>query len=62
MKKTELSAHIAQTDGYWYERRVYTDGMRNYIKVNGEFKDLYDFEKRSFIESIETYCGNPVGR
>ena len=61
MKKTDLMAHVTQTDGYWYERRVYTDGIRNYIKVNGEYQDLYDFEKRSYIESIETFY-SPVGR
>ena len=61
MTKTDLMAHVTQTDGYWYERRVYTDGIRNYIKVNGEYKDLYDFEKLSFIESIETFY-SPAGR
>jgi hypothetical protein len=61
MRKTDLTAHVTQADGYWYERRVYTDGIRNYIKVNGEHYDLYDFEKNYFIESIETFY-NPVGR
>lgn len=60
MKKTDLMAHVTQTDGYWYERRVYTDGILKYIKVNGELKELIDFEKRSFIESVETFY-SPVG-
>lgn len=61
MKKTDLMAHITQTDGYWYERRVYTDGIRNYIKVNGEYFDLYDLEKYSHVASVETFY-IPVGR
>ena len=61
MKKTDLMAHVKQTDGYWYERRVYTDGIRNYIKVNGDYTDLGDLEKFSFIRSVETFY-SPAGR
>ena len=61
MKKTDLTAHVTQTDGHWYERRVYTDGIRSHIKVNGEYHDLYDLEKYSHIASVETFY-NPVGR
>lgn len=61
MKKTDLTAHVKQTDGYWYERRVYTDGILNYIKVNRNLVELSDLEKMSFIESVETFY-NPVNR
>ena len=61
MKKTDMMAQVKQMNGYRYERRVYTDGIRNHIKVNREYMDLYDFEKMSFIESINTYY-SPAGR
>ena len=61
MKKTDLTAQVIQMDGYWYERRVYTDGILKYIKVNGNFIDLCDLEKMNHIKSVETFY-NPVGR
>lgn len=60
LTKTKYIAHVVQTDGYYYERRVWTDGIMEFIKVNGDWIYLYDFEKRSFIKSIEQFY-SPVG-
>ena len=61
MKKTDLMAQVTQTDGYWYERRVYEEYGTQYIKVNGNLVDLLQLEKMDFIEKVETFY-SPVGK
>ena len=61
LKKTKYIAHIVQTDGYYYERRIWTDGILEFIKVSGDWVYLYEFEERSFVKSIEKIY-SPTGR
>ena len=48
LKRTTKHVHMTQFDGLQIDRTIYTDGEKEFIKINGFVFDLLDFSYSDF--------------